>query len=240
MKRFFHTVALAGLLALNVPMSHAVDSLPVAPFQARYEVFGAGFAIGEAVMTLVDAGSGKYQMSSNVRPNGLATLLVSGQIDEKASGDIRDGTVRPARYERQMKTSRKSNAVQLRFDWASGQIQARNDDEQVTLPLSPGVLDPLSLNLTVMWDLQSGRLPSQYTLADKTKLKTYQIQNQGEETLSTPLGKLRTVRVQQSTPGKTRMTTFWFAPELHYLPVRVIQEKDGKEELRMEIRAVER
>ena len=36
------------------------------------------------------------------------------------------------------------------------------------------------------------------------------------------------------------MTTFWVAPDLQYLPVRIMQEKDGKEDLRMEIRAVER
>jgi hypothetical protein len=36
------------------------------------------------------------------------------------------------------------------------------------------------------------------------------------------------------------MTTFWVAPDLQYLLVRISQEKDGKEELRMEIRAVER
>lgn len=46
--------------------------------------------------------------------------------------------------------------------------------------------------------------------------------------------------INQYTPGKTRMTTFWVAPELQYLPVRITQEKKGKEELRMEIRAVER
>lgn len=240
MKLFFHTLTLSGLCLTLNPVVFAADALPIAPFQARYEVFGSGFSIGEAVMTLAAAGPGKYQMSSDVRPNGLVTLLVSGRIDEKASGDIRDGAVLPTVYERRTDTSKKSNTVQLRFDWAAGQIQARNDREQATLPLSSGVLDPLSLNLKVMWDLQRGHLPNQYTLVDKTKLKTYQIQNQGEEALDTPLGKLRTVRVQQSTSGKSRMTTFWFAPELRYLPVRVAQDKEGKEELRMEIRSVER
>ena len=74
----------------------------------------------------------------------------------------------------------------------------------------------------------------------RDRIKTYQIRNQGEETLSTPLGELRTVRINQYTPGKTRMTTFWVAPDRQFLLVRIAQEKDGKEELRMEIRAVAR
>lgn len=102
------------------------------------------------------------------------------------------------------------------------------------------MLDPLSLNLQVMWDLQRGRVPGEYRLVDETELKSYQIKNEGEETLETPLGKLRAARISQSKPGKTRITTFWFAPELHFLPVRVEQKKDGKEVLRMEVRAIDR
>lgn len=240
MKSFFRVVALVGSL-LGFSLAHAnPNDLPVSPFKARYEVYGSGFSIGDAVMTLTTTGPNQYQMSSEVRPNGLAALLVSGQIDEKANGEIRDGTVRPARYERRVETPKKKQTIQLRFDWSANQILARDDREQATLPLSPGVVDPLSLNLRVMWDLQRGRVPEQYPLADDTELKTYQIKNEGEENLDTPLGKLRAVRISQSKPGKTRITTFWFAPDLHYLPVRVAQEKNGKELLRMEIRAVER
>lgn len=240
MKPCYRAVALVGFLTPGLSAVAIADGLPVAPFQARYEVFGSGFSIGDAVMTLTATDPDTYQMSSEVRPNGLAALLVSGQIREKVNGEIHDGMVRPAQYERWVDTSRKTQNVQLRFDWSANRIQARENQQQATLPLSPGVVDPLSLNLRVMWDLQRGRLPEQYALVDETELKTYQIRNEGVENLDTPLGKLRAVRISQSKPGKTRITTFWFAPDLHYLPVRVAQEKDGKELLRMEIRAVER
>ena len=76
---------LGGLLALS-PALALPDYLPVKPFQARYEVYGSGFSIGEAVMSLNAAGANAYQMRTRVRPNGLAAMLVSGQIDEQASG----------------------------------------------------------------------------------------------------------------------------------------------------------
>lgn len=241
MKLFFRAVALVGWLLVIFPSAHASpDDLPVSPFRARYEVYGSGLSIGEAVMILAATGPSQYQMSSEVRPNGLAALLISGRIDEKVNGEIRDGVVRPTRYDRLVETPRKKQTVQLRFDWSANQIQARDNQEQVNLPLSPGVMDPLSLNLRVMWDLQRGHTLGQYALVDETELKTYQVKNEGGEDLNTSLGKLRTVRISQSKPGKTRITTFWFATDLHYLPVRVAQEKDGKELLRMEIRAVER
>lgn len=239
MKSLLCPIVLIGSLLFGA-VATAADGLPVAPFQARYEVYASGFSVGEAVVTLTAAGPNGYQMSSNVRPNGLVALLASGRIQEQASGQVYEGAIRPLQYERQLDAGKKSSHMQLRFDWPAGQVEARHNADQATLPLAPGMVDPLSLQLLVMGDLQRGQVPPQYRLVDKTEIKTYQIRNQGEETLSTPLGELRTVRINQYTPGKTRMTTFWVAPDRQFLLVRIAQEKDGKEELRMEIRAVAR
>lgn len=240
MSLFLRAIAIISALTLGSFATATLAGLPVAPFQARYEVYGAGFSLGEAVMTLAATGATGYRMSTEVRPNGLAALLVSGQLDEKVHGEIHEGQLWPDRYERRTETRRRNQTVQLDFDWTAGQVQARDNEEQALLPLTPGMLDPLSLNLRVMWDLRRGRLPDRYTLVDETELKTFQIRNEGEETLATPLGALRALRISHSRPGKTRITTFWFAPDLHYLPVRVAQENKGKEQLRMEIRTVER
>ena len=239
MKLWFPTVALACLFAFS-PLATAADGLPVAPYQARYEVYTSGFSAGEATITLAAAGPGAYRMTSDVQPNGLVALLVSGRIREQVSGQIREGAIQPDQYERLLETGKKSDHMQLWFDWPAGQVRARNNADQATLPLAPGVVDPLSLQLVVMRDLQRGQTPSQYSLVERTEIKTYQIRNQGRETLDTPLGKLNTILINQYTPGKTRMTTFWVAPDLQYLPIRIMQEKKGKEDLRMEIRAVER
>lgn len=237
MKSLLCPIALIGSLLFGA-VATAADGLPVAPFQARYEVYASGFSVGEAVVTLTAAGPNGYRMSSNVRPNGLVALLASGRIQEQASGEVYEGAIRPLQYERQLDAGRKSSHMQLRFDWPAGQVEARHNADQATLPLAPGMADPLSLQLLVMGDLQRDQVPAQYRLIDKTEIKTYQIRNQGEEILNTPLGELRTIRINQYTPGKTRMTTFWVAPDQRFLLVRIAQEKNGKEELRMEIEAV--
>lgn len=231
---------LSGLVLACTLVQASPAGSPVQAFRAQYEVYGSGFSIGNAIISLTATGPSAYQMRSEVRPNGLAAVLVSGQIDENVNGEIHDDVVQPLRYERRVQTPKKKQTVQLKFDWAARQLQARDNDQQVTLALTPGIVDPLSLNLRVMLDLQKGRVPTEYTLADETELKAYQIRNEGEETLETPLGKLRSTRISQSKPGKTRITTFWFATDLQYVPVRVVQQKDGKEVLRMELRAVER
>ena len=230
------SAALAGVLA----MSAAHADLPMAPFQARYDLYGSGLPVGEALMTLDAAGSNGYAMRFEVRPNPVVALLASHRIQEQASGEIRDGQVRPLHYQRQTETGRETQQVQLRFDWPAAQVEARSNAEQATLPLSPGVTDPLSLNLAVMWDLQRGQLPEQYALVDGIEPRIYRIRNEGEETLKTVLGPLRTVRVSQTRPDGNRTTIFWFATELQYLPVRIARQKKGREDLRLEIRSLER
>jgi hypothetical protein len=106
------------------------------------------------------------------------------------------------------------------------------------LPLSPGAVDPLSLHLLVMSNLQRGVQLEQYTMINKTEIKQYAAQYQGGETLQTPLGKLQVLRVSQSRAGSNRETVFWFAVDFNYLPVQIAQYKKGKEQLRMLINNV--
>lgn len=240
MTSLFRIFPLVGLLALNAVAVAASDGLPVTPYQAHYEVFASGFSVGDAVVSLSSTGSDHYRMTSDVTPNGLVALLASGKIHEQVDGEIHKGAIRPSQYQRLLNTGRKSTEMKLQFDWVAGQVDARNGTDQAMLPLTPGTVDPLSLQLLVMDDLQRGHVPERYSLIDKVEIKTYQIRDQGEEMLDTPLGRLKTKRINQYTPGKTRMTTFWIAPTLQYLLVRIVQEKDGKEEVRMDIRSVER
>lgn len=182
MKFLFRMAVLAGAWALSA-LAPAADGLPVAPYQARYEVYASGFSVGEAVITLTATGSGAYRMSSDVRPNGLVTLLASGRIHEQVNGEIHEGAIQPRQYERLLDTGRKSNHMQLWFDWPASQVQARYNADRATLPLAPGVVDPLSLQLVVMADLRRGQVPNQYSLVDRNEIKTYQIRNQGREIL---------------------------------------------------------
>lgn len=223
----------------NLSTQAAVER-PVAPFQARYELYGVGLPLGEAFMVLDYPEPNHYAMRFEVRPNRLVGLLTSNQVQEQASGEIHNGQVQSTQYAQQADTGGETRDIQLRFNRSTGQVEARNNAEQATLPLSPGVTDPLSLHLAVMWDLERDQLPEQYALIDGTRIRTYQIRNEGEETLKTALGELHTMRVSQAQSSGSRITTFWFATDLQYLPVRITRQKKGREDLRLEIRSVER
>jgi hypothetical protein len=237
MKGRYPLLLLWGLVCLlqAIPLL-AADSLPPHPFKARYNgsvvVIGVPVDLsidGQLDMALSKVNSGHYEMLYTI------TALL-GTIQAHASGEFQNGTLRPASYEQTVDVIKlRQFHTLLTFDWQHKLLHVNKDEQQETLPLTDRVMDPLSLHLLVMQDLQKGRKPNRYTLVNSTSLRTYQATVEGEEILPTPLGKLRTLRVstRRDKPGSERDTVLWFAPELGYLPVRIVHEKEGKEIFRM-------
>ena len=95
------------------------------------------------------------------------------------------------------------------------------------MSIPEGTLDKLSYVLVMMHDLETGHGDLRYQIADGGKLKVYQFKTIGEEILDTVFGKLSTEKIERIRDDK-RQTTYWCAPALSYLPVKVEhREKDG-------------
>lgn len=231
----FAVLALVGLSQV-----YAADSLPVKPFKARYD----GYIIvadspldmrvkSKLAMALEDQGNGQYRMN-------YALTGFIGSIKARANGSFQGDDLRPLAYRQTVNSITKSE-TRMDFDWQQKTLDVTEDEERETLPLKHRVVDPLSLHLLVMWDMQQDQTSQVYTLANGTRLKDYQATMEGEETLQTPLGNLRTVRVRSSRvkEGSDRVTTLWLAPELNYLPVQMVHENDGEETMRMLLEGVE-
>jgi hypothetical protein len=61
-----------------------------------------------------------------------------------------------------------------------------------------------------------------------TRLRKYRYQDEGKETLDTALGRLETVIWSSAREGSDRMTRSWHAPALGFVPVKVVNYRDGK------------
>ncbi|MBK7982004.1 MAG: hypothetical protein IPK09_00010 [Candidatus Competibacteraceae bacterium] len=108
---------------------------------------------------------------------------------------------------------------------------------KATLPLSPGVLNPLSLKFAGHVDGCGAVIFLRSCLPDGIELDSIRSKNEGEETLG--LGRQTARRISQPNPAR-QTPTAGPRPELGYMPVRPTLRKDEKEVLRMEPRAVER
>ena len=206
-------------------------------FTAQYTVNKGGIPIGEMTRTLNPQTGGRYHYESITTASGLLSLLVKDKFIEHSLWDYHDGAIRALEYRYEKSGGKSLKKVHLIFDWDQRQVKNVLDGETRAMPVPKGLTDILLYQLVLMTDLQNGKKPLEYPIADKHKFKTYRFDIAGEEMLDTPLGKLKTVKVQR-VPGPDKKTTLiWCAPGLDYLPVRIEQNEQDDGEFSMVLTA---
>lgn len=121
----------------------------------------------------------------------------------------------------------KNKNLAMNFDAAARKINVDVSGKKSTLDFKVGTLDELNLEFQVREDLKKGNLQPQYLVADEKSVEAVRFVREGREQLSVPAGRYDTVRVRRVHNNPKRTTTFWLAPSLDYLPIRVMQNDDG-------------
>jgi hypothetical protein len=88
--------------------------------------------------------------------------------------------------------------------------------------------------------LLAGRVPEHFQLIDQNTVREYHYTREGEESLSTPLGKIDTIVYRSQKTGSPRVTRFWCAPSRGYIPMRVEQKKGDDVQWTMEVQSIKR
>ena len=240
MRATFAVACLLVSLAVATAEPVAAD-IAIPTFDARYTLSAGPLTIGETRRRLYRDGDDRYIYESHSKPTGYAKLFTKAELHEKTTWVFADGRPRPLSYsyKRSGSEKRKRN-VTLKFDWEKNRVTNVINDDPWTMDVPHDVQDKLLYHLTLMQDLQNGRQPLSYPIADGGKVKTYAFEWLGEETISTKLGKYKTVKLKQ--PGRKHHTLVWCAPDLNYLPIQLEHEsKDGTVKMKItELKGIER
>lgn len=209
-----------------------------APFAAEYKV-KVGAARGEMTLELSRLDN-HYHARALTRPRGLATLLTRGTLIETSHFNVTADGIVPLNYSSVDGISRKNRDSTLDFDWTTGTVSGHYGDQAVELAIEPGTVDRLLVQFALMRDLLDDGEPRPITMVYKQGLRSLEAERVEETRIEVPYGELDTVVVRHVQDGGKRVTTFWCAPDLDYLPVRIEQLRKGKIEFRGELTAVSR
>jgi hypothetical protein len=218
---------LLGHFLLGLCSAAAAADLPQA-FEAHYSLYRAGAKVAEMLRVFTRLDDGIYRYRSETRTTGLFSVFRKDHVIEQSNWRLQDGELRPLQYLYEHSGGKKDRNVAVTFDWEAQRITNTVNGHSWRMPAEPKVMDKLLYQLAIMHDLKAGRSDLAYTIADGGKIKTYNFELLGEETISTPLGKLDTIKVSRLRVNSKRETVFWCAEKLHFLPVRVENiETDG-------------
>jgi hypothetical protein len=130
--------------------------------------------------------------------------------------------------------------VELNFDWQAGRATGLSETKPVDIKLPEGAQDVMSIQVEVMLDLMNGNLPKTFQIIDKDALKEFNYTQEGNAKIRTEIGELETVVVTSQRTGNNRILRMWFAPSLGFVPVQAERSRDGKVEIALRVKSVDR
>ncbi len=218
------TATFVAASAMAAP-AHALE-----PFAADYQASYMGLS-ANGRMTIESQGGNQWKY----------TLKISNQVAQLTQTTVfedRDGQWRPLTgTDASLLLVKKirRNAV---YDWAKGEARWSGDvkpERAGPVPLQTGDVDGLLMNLAIARDAVAGK-PLRYRMVDEGRAKPMSFTVAGKESIIIG-GKPRQATKLVSSNGNKQML-IWVVEGLA-LPARILQRKDGKDDIDLKIVSVQ-
>lgn len=204
---------------------------PPQPYTAEYEVLRNGAPMGRGTVSLRSEASDAWTLRSVTRGTEGLAGLAGATIVEQSSLRWVDDHPESSGYRYRQELAWRTRERSVEFDPAGNRIVSRDRRGEHVFAFAPGALDRQSVMLALARDLAAGKRDTlTYIVADRDEFGPERYRVGAEETVQTPAGALRALRVERlRDDSRGRTTVTWFGIEQGFLPVRVLQnEPDGK------------
>lgn len=214
-------VGIAAIGALSMTASTLASAKVVQPSSANYNFTVEDKYKGTATRTLSKSGSTwKYDVRARVA--GVASASQSSTFT------LSGNNVTPAQASTTYKLFGIGRTHNLNYNSGKKQVASTYRGKTVNLNMAQQAFDDLSLEVQIRQDLLNGKFSGNYYMARKDKIEKTPFKRSGNTKITVPAGTFDTVRVDRVHDDNSRSTSFWLAPSLDYLPVKVMQVNDGK------------
>ena len=221
--RLLRSTALLALLLATVP-AWAVD-----PFNADYAASWKGVE-ANAQITLASVGGNRWSYTLDIS-NKL------GSARQATTFEDRGGLWRPLSGNDTTQMLFKKSQKNASYDWAKGEARWSGDvkpDRMGPVKIQDGDLDAMLLNLAIVRDMGAGK-PLNYRVVDNGVVRQQSYQNLGQETVTVAGKPLSATKVSRTSENK--QVIVWVVDD-YPMPARILQRKDGKDELDLVLKAV--
>ncbi len=238
--RWFFRLALStSLVVLALSLGTVARADELKPFDASYDWSWHNMTVAVSTVHL-ERQDDTWVYRAKSEPRGIGRMFSERPIQESILKVTDDG-VHPISYKADDGTSATKRNANVQFDWEHNRVTGVYEDEKVDMtPIPPGIQDDLSVQIALMVELLRGRTPDKFSLLSGNSVREYHYSPDGEETLTTPVGTIKTIIYKSEKQNSPRTTRFWCAPSLGYIPLRVQQKRNDDVEWTMQVQSVKR
>lgn len=218
-KKLVAGIGLATATAVASTAAMAAGSLT--PSTADYTFTVENKYNGSATRTLTKSGN-TWNYKVNARVAGVATA------NQSSTFTLRGNSVIPTSASTSYKLFGIGRTHKMKFSNSGKNVSSTYRGKTHNLSAPNGAFDDLSLEAQIRQDLLNGKFTGNYYMVKKDKIDKTPFRKAGNAKIKVPAGTFDTVRVDRVHDDNDRSTSFWLAPSLDYLPVKVVQNNDGK------------
>ena len=221
-----------GLLVLlmALPMrSYSVESTPkngfLKPYTAKLSVTIKGMPVtASGQRELKQNHEGDWELTHE------ASMGIFMQVSEFSRFQLNGDKVTPQsyRYKRSGLVAGNKN-TQADFNWQNAQIIWQEGKKNRQMPLPKTGIDNLSYQPQLRIDLATGKKELNYLITDETETYQRSFIIEKEEILETGAGRFNAVKLRIKRENSTRETYIWFAKDLNYFFLKMLQIEGGYE-----------
>jgi hypothetical protein len=220
-------------MAMLSPTASSSIELPE-EFSANYALEVFGTVLARARYTLEHTENG-LSMTQSTRPAGLVALLRNDKIDVRSDMMISNGQILLVNYDYKHTGDNKDRDVSFKINWKpdhkdglSGKASGIYEGQQVNIDLDKPVWDPLSIQVPIMIDTDKQLPPHEHGLFMKGEFKHYLFENLGSDKVKANGEQYNAIKIVGRETKRDRAMYVWLIPELHNLPVKIEQWKEGE------------
>lgn len=172
---------------------------------------------------------GTYTYTLKTEPTGFWKLIANGSINESSEFEIINDEIRSINYRLNDTIRRNARESEVDFDWSKKVIKGFYKDRVINFNIEKRILTRILLQIEIMHQKQRNNLKDTYLIIDKDEIKEIDItsSNSGKK-ISVPFGSYDVIEVSHRSKNSNRINTFWLAPELDFIPVKLEQTEGNK------------
>jgi len=227
------------LLSLLFAASGQADDPPPYPsFVASYDAKANGLGIGTVQVSLTRVGSNEYLYEQKLVTRGIAALFGSDKSTESSRWRFHNNAIQVIEYRSRRKKGDDDDNAHLVFDWENRRVKNIGAGEHWEIAMPEGAIDRLVMQLAMLFDLRNGDTVFNYRIPRQGRIKRYDFELVGEESITLDSGTYRTLKAERTNDDRDRGWV-WSAPDLDYFPVRFLKHKKSGIKIELMLKKLE-
>ena len=234
----FARAVLVLISLLFATSGQADDPPPYRSFVASYSAKANGLSIGTVQVSLTRVGANEYLYEQKSVTSGIARLFGSDNATESSRWRYHDNAIQVIEYQSRNKKGDDDDNGHLVFDWKNRRVKNIGAGEHWEIAVPEGSIDRLVMQLAMLFDLRNGDTVFKYRIPRQGRIKIYDFELVGEESIKLDSGTYRTLKVKRMNENRDR-SWVWSAPDLDYFPVRFIKHKKSGLKIELVLKKLE-